>query len=99
VNEHNLDVIADTDWISDLGPEGDDPGGRIVAQESPEAVVRVKSGSHTANVLREFLAERSRQRTSPCYRAAGTSSLSDGFVPPPVPEIPARSGTASAPWL
>ncbi|HSD60592.1 MAG TPA: excinuclease ABC subunit A, partial [Burkholderiales bacterium] len=60
VIEHNLDVIADADWIIDLGPEGGDGGGRIVAQGPPEAVARVNSGSHTANVLRDFLAQRSR---------------------------------------
>ena len=60
VIEHNLDVIADADWIIDLGPEGGDAGGRIVAQGPPEAVARAKQGSHTANVLRDFLAQRSR---------------------------------------
>jgi len=60
VIEHNLDVIADADWIIDLGPEGGDAGGRIVAEGPPEAVARVKAGSHTADVLREFLAQRGR---------------------------------------
>jgi len=39
VIEHNLDVIAEADWIVDLGPEGGDAGGCIVAQGSPEALV------------------------------------------------------------
>jgi excinuclease ABC subunit A len=60
VIEHNLDLIADADWILDLGPEGGDAGGRIVAQGPPEAVARVKSVSHTAKVLKEFLAQRGR---------------------------------------
>jgi excinuclease ABC subunit A len=56
--EHNLDVIAEADWIIDLGPEGGDRGGRIVARGSPETVARMKRGSYTANVLRTFLAQR-----------------------------------------
>jgi excinuclease ABC subunit A len=58
VIEHNLDVIADADWIVDLGPEGGDGGGRIVAHGSPEAVSATR-GSHTAAVLKDFLAQRS----------------------------------------
>jgi excinuclease ABC subunit A len=40
VIEHNLDVVAEADWILDLGPEGGDAGGRIVAQGSPEDIMR-----------------------------------------------------------
>jgi excinuclease ABC subunit A len=80
VIEHNLDVIAEADWILDLGPEGGDAGGRIVAQGSPEDIVRTfpslarRGGgeadgvvrSHTAPILSEFLAEPRRQaRTRP----------------------------------
>ncbi len=56
VIEHNLDVIAEADWIIDLGPEGGDGGGRIVAQGAPETVARRRQGSHTARALAEFLA-------------------------------------------
>jgi excinuclease ABC subunit A len=59
VIEHNLDVIAEADWIIDLGPEGGAGGGRIVVQGSPETVARSRGRSHTARVLRPFLAERS----------------------------------------
>jgi excinuclease ABC subunit A len=58
VIEHNLDVMAEADWIIDLGPEGGDGGGRIVAQGSPEAIARKPNKSHTAKILGEFLAER-----------------------------------------
>ena len=56
--EHNLDIIAEADWIIDLGPEGGDGGGRIAAQGTPAQVARVRAGSHTARFLASFLAER-----------------------------------------
>ncbi len=59
VVEHNLDVIADADWVIDLGPEGGDAGGHIVAQGAPTAIVKDRDRSHTTRVLAEFLAERS----------------------------------------
>jgi excinuclease ABC subunit A len=52
--EHNLDVIAEADWVIDLGPEGGDAGGRIVYQGPPELAKR----GHTAAALREFLPQR-----------------------------------------
>ncbi|NLG78192.1 MAG: excinuclease ABC subunit UvrA, partial [Xanthomonadaceae bacterium] len=58
VIEHDLDVIAEADWIIDLGPEGGSAGGRIVAQGSPEDVLRRARASHTATALRQFLARR-----------------------------------------
>jgi len=54
--EHNLDVIAEADWIIDLGPEGGDGGGRLVLAGTPDEFVASKSPSHTALALREFLA-------------------------------------------
>jgi excinuclease ABC subunit A len=54
VIEHNLDVIKTADWIIDLGPEGGDAGGRIVAQGPPEAVARCAesfTGQYLKNVL------------------------------------------------
>jgi excinuclease ABC subunit A len=57
VIEHNLDVMAEADWIIDLGPEGGAAGGHIVALGSPEDVA-VAGESHTAEVLRVFLNER-----------------------------------------
>jgi excinuclease ABC subunit A len=58
VIEHNLDVIAEADWIIDLGPEGGDAGGRIVAQGTPHEVAGMKS--HTAKFLGAFLKDRRR---------------------------------------
>jgi len=54
VVEHNLDLIAEADWIIDLGPEGGGGGGRIVAQGTPEEVARNKR-SHTGGFLRKVL--------------------------------------------
>ncbi|MCM2358584.1 MAG: excinuclease ABC subunit UvrA [Geobacteraceae bacterium] len=61
VIEHNLDVVAEADWIIDLGPEGGDGGGRIVAEGTPEQVARVGKGSHTGMILAEFLRERGKE--------------------------------------
>ncbi|MEO8718565.1 MAG: hypothetical protein ABI423_10155, partial [Burkholderiales bacterium] len=61
VIEHNMDVIKTADWLIDLGPEGGDGGGRIVAQGTPEAVARVAE-SHTGQYLRQVLAARSAPR-------------------------------------
>jgi len=54
VIEHNLDVIKTADWVLDLGPEGGDEGGRIVAEGTPEQVAAV-SDSYTGKFLREVL--------------------------------------------
>jgi excinuclease ABC subunit A len=54
VIEHNLDVVKTADWVIDLGPEGGDAGGRVVAAGTPEAVARTK-GSYTGQYLRKVL--------------------------------------------
>jgi excinuclease ABC subunit A len=54
VIEHNLDVIKTADWVVDLGPEGGEGGGRIVAQGTPEEVAATP-GSHTGRFLSRFL--------------------------------------------
>ncbi len=54
VIEHNLDVIASSDWVIDLGPEGGERGGKVVAAGTPEQVAATE-GSHTGHYLREVL--------------------------------------------
>jgi excinuclease ABC subunit A len=56
VIEHNLDVIKTADWVVDLGPEGGDGGGTIVAAGTPEQVARVEA-SHTGRFLRRVLGD------------------------------------------
>jgi len=55
VIEHNLEVIKTADWIIDLGPEGGDAGGHVVATGTPEEIAQVEA-SHTGQYLRPYLA-------------------------------------------
>lgn len=57
VIEHNLDLIAEADWVIDLGPEGGEQGGRMVAEGTPEQLAEVAAarGSHTGSFLRKVL--------------------------------------------
>ncbi len=57
VIEHNLEVIKTADWVLDLGPEGGDGGGEVLAQGTPEDIVRIGKG-HTARFLKEVLERR-----------------------------------------
>ena len=54
VIEHNLDVIKSADWVIDLGPEGGDKGGKVVAVGTPEAISK-RAGSFTGSYLRKVL--------------------------------------------
>jgi excinuclease ABC subunit A len=62
VIEHNLDVIKRADWVIDLGPEGGDGGGEVVASGTPEDVARV-ARSHTGRYLKQMLGEKLRTGT------------------------------------
>jgi excinuclease ABC subunit A len=57
VIEHNLEVVKTADWIIDLGPEGGDAGGEIVAAGPPEDVARARK-SYTGRYLQAFLERR-----------------------------------------
>jgi excinuclease ABC subunit A len=72
VIEHNLDVIKTADWVLDLGPEGGDGGGRIVAQGTPEDVAKVKE-SWTGRYLAEAL-QRGRDRRGAQSKPAAKSA-------------------------
>jgi excinuclease ABC subunit A len=61
VIEHNLDVIKTADWLLDLGPEGGDGGGRIIAEGPPETVAAM-AGSHTGRYLATMLAAKPAKR-------------------------------------
>jgi len=63
VIEHNLEVIKTADWIIDLGPEGGDGGGEIVAEGPPEAII-AEERSHTGRFLKELFDRRSAQRSA-----------------------------------
>jgi excinuclease ABC subunit A len=64
VIEHNLDVIKTADWVVDLGPEGGDGGGKIIAVGTPEQIAANKA-SYTGHYLKTTLGE---QRTQPARR-------------------------------
>ena len=72
VVEHNLDVMAEADWIIDMGPEAGEGGGRIVAQGTPAQIARRKKESHTGRVLEVFL----RDRTAPGIAAVKAATPS-----------------------
>jgi excinuclease ABC subunit A len=62
VVEHNMDVIKSADWVIDLGPEGGDQGGRVVATGPPEILANAR-GSHTGRFLKKDLSRTRRLRT------------------------------------
>jgi excinuclease ABC subunit A len=88
VIEHNLDVIKTADWIIDLGPEGGNKGGTIVAEGTPEQVAKT-AGSYTGEVLKPVLA-----------RASATGSARAATprrTPTPAPVRATKSARTSPP--
>ena len=68
VIEHNLEVIKTADWIVDLGPEGGDGGGEIVASGTPEDVAKV-ARSYTGQYLKPLLKGRTPEKVALAKRA------------------------------
>jgi excinuclease ABC subunit A len=68
--EHNLDVIKSADYVIDLGPEGGDAGGRVVAEGTPELVAASK-GSYTGEVLKDVLTGKRRGAAAVGVRGKG----------------------------
>jgi excinuclease ABC subunit A len=87
--EHNLDVVRNADWIIDLGPEGGEDGGQIVAEGTPEQIAGVK-GSYTGEFLRRFY-----------ETAQGQASIApvDTFALTPNGSGPKRRKSAKKDWV
>ncbi len=74
VIEHNMDVVKTADWVIDLGPEGGDDGGRIVASGPPEKIAK-STASHTGQFLKAYLDVKGRlKRTKPVTRGVAEST-------------------------
>ena len=104
VIEHNLDVIKTADWVVDLGPEGGDGGGRVVAEGPPEVVAKVPE-SHTGRFLADVLgidppaAESSKPKARPAKRAAAatTALAATKAVKAPAKAVKAPAKAVKAP--
>ncbi len=80
--EHNLDVVRNADWLIDLGPEGGEDGGQIIAEGTPEYVATV-AHSHTGEFLRRY------------YNQTGNPPLTSQTLPPvDSPVLPASNGSS-----
>ncbi|MDC7339573.1 excinuclease ABC subunit UvrA [Streptomyces lydicus] len=86
VIEHNLDVIKTADWVIDMGPEGGNGGGLVIAEGSPEDIASIPA-SHTGKFLREILGD----RVSDAATVAGA-----GANPGPVKKAAKRNATTAA---
>jgi excinuclease ABC subunit A len=85
VIEHNLDVIKSADWLIDLGPEGGDQGGKIIATGTPEQVARNQQ-SHTGRFLARVLngnGQAKRSTNGASKSAAPSGTIADGAGNPP----------------
>ena len=77
VIEHNLEVIKTADWVIDMGPEGGDGGGKVVAVGTPEDVATVKE-SYTGKYLKELLGRRGNKRAEPVAAKKGRGAGRNG---------------------
>lgn len=75
--EHNLDIIKVADWIIDMGPEGGDRGGQVIAQGTPEQIAEIAE-SYTGQYLKAFLAEQAKKTAKPikAKKASGKNKSS-----------------------
>ena len=78
VIEHNMDVVKTADWVIDLGPEGGDDGGRLVASGSPQQIAR-NSNSHTGRFLKAYLDGKGRLKRPKSGRPPGVADPIAGF--------------------
>ena len=99
VIEHNLDVIKNADWVVDLGPEGGNGGGRVIAEGTPEQVALVEE-SHTGRFLAPILARSARSPSRPAgispTKAAATKAVAmkPAAKKPPTKEPAAKSAAS-----
>ncbi|MFO7707380.1 MAG: excinuclease ABC subunit UvrA [Desulfobacterales bacterium] len=81
VIEHNMDVVKTADWVIDLGPEGGDEGGEVVAAGPPEAVAD-REGSHTGRFLKSYLNSSGRLKpAAPVARGVAETAAAFGARP------------------
>jgi excinuclease ABC subunit A len=93
VIEHNLDVIKVSDWLIDLGPEGGEEGGRVLAAGTPEKVARVPE-SHTGAFLAELLPRGGKPRAADAAGSGGQNGA--GAAPAKRPRASRRAAAAAA---
>jgi excinuclease ABC subunit A len=96
VIEHHLDVIKCADWIVDLGPEGGDRGGTLVAEGTPEEVAATK-GSFTGAYLAPMLARSGRKPVRKTGEPGTTPGKKPALMPAPKPSKPAKPAAKKAP--
>jgi excinuclease ABC subunit A len=99
VIEHNLDVIKTADWIVDLGPEGGDRGGRIIAEGTPERIAATPgsaTGEYLDRVLRGEPLVPLSDVTFADEAGRGPSNGSNGHEPVPVMTAPSRKRATAA---
>jgi len=81
VIEHNLDVIKSADWLIDMGPEGGDQGGKIIATGTPEQVARKRAVAHRAFFWRKRFANGNGAAKRPGNNGAATGDGAAGVRP------------------